>query len=263
MDTMVAVFSFVLGTIFGSFLNVCIVRMPEEKSIIRPPSHCVSCKRPIAWHDNIPLVSFIILRGRCRYCNAKISIRYFIVEVFTGIVFLGFYLYFGLQWILIPYLIFICGLIIATFVDIKHRIIPDEISIGGIVIGIVLSAAIPSLHDTSSILFSVGRSLLGVVVGGGSIYIMGMIGDFVFKKETMGGGDVKLLGMIGAFLGWQAAILTFFIAPVFGAIVGIVVKIRTKESLIPYGPFLALGAVISLFWSRQIIDFILGGYGLY
>ncbi|MFH1359916.1 MAG: prepilin peptidase [Candidatus Omnitrophota bacterium] len=263
IDSVIKVFIFAIGAAVGSFLNVCIVRMPEEKSVIWPSSHCVHCKKNILWFDNIPLLSYWLLRGRCRFCKEKISIRYFLVELLTACFFIVFYNTYGLHPVLIPYLIFVCGLIIATFVDIKYRIIPDEISVGGIVVGFLLSLAIPDLQQTSSVLLAAKRSCLGILIGGGSIYAMGLLGDFIFKKESMGGGDVKLLAMIGAFLGWPSAILAFFIAPLFGAVAGIIVKIRTKESLIPYGPFLALGAIISLFWSQEIIVWVLSGYGLY
>ncbi len=256
------VFAFIFGTIVGSFLNVCIVRLPHGHSVVSPGSHCRHCQKPIQWYDNIPLLSYILLRGRCRNCGKYFSCRYFWVELITGLFFLIFYYYSGLTWILVPYLIFISGLIVATFVDIEHRIIPDEISVGGVVVGLVLSVLIPALHDAPNILISLARSLLGILIGGGTIYLMGMLGDFLFKKESMGGGDIKLLAMIGAFLGWQKALLTFFIAPFFGAMLGIIVKIRTKESVIPYGPFLAMGALISLFWFEPIIEWILGGYGL-
>lgn len=258
-----AVLIFIFGAIIGSFLNVCIVRMPHEESVITPRSHCVKCKKMIPWYDNIPFVSFIVLRGKCRFCGAKISFRYFLVELITACSFVVFYGYFGLNPILLPYLIMLSGLIVATFVDIEHRIIPDEISIGGSAAGLILSILIPQLHGTDSYLWGGVSSLIGILVGGGSIYIMGLIGDFIFKKESMGGGDVKLMGMIGAFLGWKAALLAFFIAPFFGAIFGIIVKIRTKESLIPYGPFLALGAIIALFFSEPLITWIMSGYGLY
>lgn len=262
-EIIIGFFVFWLGAIIGSFLNVCIVRMPKEESVVTPRSHCVHCKKQIPWYDNIPFVSFIALKGRCRFCQAKISVQYFIVELVTALMFLWLYFYFGLVWALAAYFIFVSGLIVATFVDIEHRIIPDEISVGGMVAGIILSFLIPQLHETSSNLLGVWQSLLGILIGGGSIYAMGMLGDFLFKKESMGGGDVKLLAMIGAFLGWKSALLTFFIAPIFGAVAGIIVKIRTKESLIPYGPFLAMGALISLFWSKQIIEWIIGGYGMY
>ena len=256
------VFIFVLGAVVGSFLNVCIVRMPHTQSIVYPGSHCVHCKKPILWYDNIPLLSYIFLGGKCRFCKKKISFRYFIVELVTAVSFLIFYRHFGFDIILWPYLLMLCGFIIATFVDMEHRIIPDEISVGGIVVGIILSALIPELHDTSLWTVGLWRSLLGVLIGGGAIYAMGLLGDFIFKKESMGGGDVKLLAMMGAFLGWQMAVLTFFVAPIFGALAGIIIKIRTKESVIPYGPFLVIGALVSLFWAEPIVQWILSGYGL-
>lgn len=262
MENLIGVAVFIFGSLIGSFLNVCIVRMPKEESVVFPRSHCVSCKKQIPWYDNIPFVSFILLGGRCRFCKKTISIQYFIVELTTAGLFLWTYLYFGLSWALLAYLVMVGGLIVATFVDIEHRIIPDEISVGGMVVGLVFSFLIPSMHGVTSNFLSLGYSLMGVLIGGGAIYAMGMLGDFIFKKESMGGGDVKLLAMIGAFLGWKAAILTFFIAPVFGAVAGIIVKIRTKESVIPYGPFLALGALICLYWSGPIIQWIMEGYGI-
>jgi len=249
---------------------VCIVRLPEEKSVIFPASHCPHCKKFIFWYDNIPLVSYLSLRGRCRFCQKRISFRYFLVEFITALTFVGFYQYFGLNILLIPYLVMVSGFIVALFVDFEHRIIPDEVSVGGILVGLVFSLLIPSLHGLESQKFnslihlqSLGWSFLGVLIGGGIIYAMGLLGDFLFKKESMGGGDVKFLAMIGAFLGWQLAILTFFIAPMFGAVFGIIEKIRKNDSAIAYGPFLALGALISLFWGDIILDWIFGGYGLY
>ncbi len=253
---------FLFGLIVGSFLNVCIIRMAKEESIVMPGSHCLKCKKQIPWYDNIPLLSFILLRGKCRFCGEKFSFRYFFIELLTGLVFLGMYQYVGLRLILIPYLVMMSGFIVATFTDIDERIIPDEISIGGMIVGLVLSLLIPELHKTDLHLLSLWRSVLGVLIGGGSIYLMGILGDFIFKKESMGGGDVKLMAMIGAFLGWKLAILAFFIAPFFGAVFGIIEKIRTKQSLIPYGPFLVIGALIALFYSDPIINWILTGYGL-
>lgn len=275
MTTFVAVFIFIVGAVVGSFLNVCIVRMPQEKSIVNPRSHCVHCQKAIPWYDNIPFVSYILLGGRCRFCKQKISFRYFIVEFTTALMFLIFYLHFGGTKLLLPYLVMVSGFVVATFVDFEHRIIPDEISVGGILIGLVAGMLIPQLHGISpssaasggAMIFShfksLGLSLLGVLVGGGLIYAMGTLGDFLFKKESMGGGDVKLMAMIGAFLGWKLAILTFFIAPFFGAIFGIIEKIRTKDTAIAYGPFLALGALISLFYGDVLLAWILSGYGLY
>lgn len=267
IEQLVGVLFFVVGAITGSFLNVCIVRMPLEESIVLPRSHCVNCKKMIPWYDNIPFVSYILLQGKCRFCKTKISFRYFLVELITALSFLGFYFYFALSPVLLPYLVMISCFIVAIFVDFEHRIIPDEISIGGMIAGIVLSLFIPALHGIEEVgikanFISLGWSLVGVLVGGGSIYAMGLIGDFIFKKESMGGGDVKLMALVGAFLGWKLALLTFFVAPFFGAVYGVIEKIRTKDSAIAYGPFLVIGALISLFWGEFIIYYILSGYGM-
>jgi len=264
------IFAFLFGAVIGSFLNVCIHRMPQEGySLVVPGSHCPNCKKPIPWYDNIPLLSYIFLGGKCRNCKAPIRIRYFLVEFLTAVSFAVFYNTFGLTFNLFFYLIFLCGLIVATFIDIQHRIIPDEISVGGIVVGLFLSA----LKGVSSCPISFNPkpllgSLLGVVVGGGIIYLTGVLFDLVYFKllkhppingetESMGGGDVKLLAMIGAFLGWQAAILTFFLAPFFGAIVGVVNLVAKKDHTIPYGPFLSLAAILVLFWGKQLLSLIL------
>ena len=264
---------FIFGTIVGSFLNVCIVRLPLEKSVVFPASHCVHCKNPIPWYYNVPLLSYLILMGRCNFCQGSISIRYFIVELVTGFSFTAFYFYFGLTPIFFAYLIMLAGFIVATFVDLEHRIIPDEISVGGMIVGVILSLFIPELHNMQAgpgaswtiwpHLKSLGYALLGVLVGGGSIYLMGVLGDLIFRKESMGGGDVKLMAMVGAFMGWKLALLTFFIAPFFGAVWGVIEKIRTKESAIAYGPFLVIGALISLFKGEEIIQWIIRGYGIY
>jgi leader peptidase (prepilin peptidase)/N-methyltransferase len=261
-NAVLGVFIFIFGAMTGSFLNVCIVRLPLEKSVVFPGSHCVACRTPIEWYDNIPLISWLVLGGRCRACKAKISFRYWFVELLTGLTFFLFYRHYGTQPVLWPYLFMVSGFIIAIFVDFKHRIIPDEVSIGGMIAGVALSLFVPQLQGTHSPFLGVGYSLLGLLVGGGTIYLMGVFGDFVFKKETMGGGDVKLMGMVGSFMGWKLALLTFFLAPFFGAGFGIVEKIRTKDSTIAYGPFLIMGALVSLFWGEKIIDFLLAG-GIY
>lgn len=262
---------FILGAAVGSFLNVCIVRLPHEKSVVFPGSHCVKCQKPIRFYDNIPLLSYILLGGKCRHCKAKFSIRYFFVELLTAFTFLWLFQYYGMNIILLPYLVMFSGFIVATFVDFEHRIIPDEVSIGGMLVGLVFSLFIPQLHgltpsaDAGLLIYakSFGLSLLGVLIGGGSIYAMGILGDILFKKESMGGGDVKLMAMVGAFMGWKLALLAFFLAPFFGSVYGIAEKIRTNDTAIAYGPFLVAGSIISLFYGPEIINWILSGYGLY
>ena len=270
MEIIITIFLFLFGIVIGSFLNVCIVRWPHEKSVVRPRSHCPKCAKVIRWYDNIPLLSYLILGGKCRHCKTKISFRYFLVELISGLSFVLFYYFFGLDVLLVPYLFMMGCFIIATFVDFEHRIIPDEVSVGGMCVGLVMSLLIPSMHvlnvgDLPWYLLhlkSFGISLLGVIIGGGCIYLMGMLGDWMFKKESMGGGDIKFLAMVGAFLGWEKALLAFFIAPFFGAVYGIIEKIRVDDTAIAYGPFLVLGSLIALFYGDPIIAWIIGGYGI-
>lgn len=262
-------FVVLFGLVTGSFLNVCIHRMPQEGySLIRPGSHCPQCNKLVFWYDNIPLLSYILLFGKCRFCKAKINPRYFIVELLTGLTFLVLFKYFGFTYNFFVFSIFLCGLIVSTFIDIQHRIIPDEISVGGIVVGLALRA-IQGINFSPFTFYykPLLNSFLGVIIGGGIIYLTGFFFDLVYFKllkkppiqgetESMGGGDVKLLAMIGAFLGWERAVLTFFLAPLFGAIIGVINLTVKKDHTIPYGPFLSLGAVLSLFFSTQIIRLI-------
>jgi leader peptidase (prepilin peptidase)/N-methyltransferase len=198
-----------------------------------------------------------LLKGRCRDCGQKISPRYFLVELLTGLIFLAIYFKFGLTPKSFGYFIFASGLIVATFVDFDFQIIPDEISLGGIVVGILGSFIFPALQNAPNHLLGLRQSLFGVLVGGGALWILGCVGDFIFKKESMGGGDVKLLAMIGAFMGWQTALLCLPVASVIGAIVGVIIKIKTKESVIAFGPYLSIGAFVSMFWASKIVSFFL------
>lgn len=174
---------------------------------------------------------------------------------------LGLYASFGLTAKFFAYSILTSGLIVVTFIDLATYEIPDYISLGGILAGLVFSAVYPSVFNTEERLLSMSRSFLGVISGGGAIYMMGLLGTIAFKKEAMGGGDVKLMGAIGAFLGWKLTILAFFIAPFFGAIFGLIIKAKQDKSVIPYGPFLALGAVIAIFFGEGIVQYLF--YGLY
>ncbi|HDZ76491.1 MAG TPA: prepilin peptidase [Candidatus Omnitrophica bacterium] len=251
---------FIFGLIIGSFLNVCIVRMPRVESIAGPRSRCPYCNNKINWYDNIPLISYILLAGKCRHCNMRISFQYFVVEFLTALVFLFIYDYYGLSIDFSIYALFVALLLVATFVDIKYRIIPDEVSLGGIVLGLFLSFIFPQMQEVNSNLSGLALSGLGVVAGAGITYLTGVAGSFVFKKEAMGLGDVKLMGAVGAFLGWKLAILTFFIAPFFGAVYGIVILLRKGSHLIAYGPFLSIAAGIALFYGENIIRTLFLGY---
>jgi len=257
MEIIMKAFIFCLGSMVGSFLNVCIYRLQRQESIVRPRSYCPHCRHQIAWYDNIPFISYMFLRGCCRHCKKKISFRYFIVELITASLFLFLFNHFGMTLSYWVYVILASSLVVVTFIDIDIQEIPDEIDLSGIVIGLLLCTVFPQLQDTFSHKLGLFRSFLGVLAGGGSIYLTGLIGDFIFKKESMGGGDVKLMAMVGAFIGWKLAILTFFIAPFFGAVIGIILKIRKGTSLIPYGPFLSLATLISIIWGKEIINWFL------
>jgi len=260
--------AFVFGAIVGSFLNVCIHRMPQGESVVWPHSHCPRCKKKIPGYDNIPFLSFIFLKGRCRFCKERISLRYPLVELITATMFVVLFRRYALTYEFFIFVVFLCSLVIATFVDIQHRIIPDEVSIGGMILGLIFNAVkginIKPLSYGFGPLFN---SFLGMLTGAAIIYVTRFLFDTVYFKilkkpavsgETtcMGDGDIILLAMIGAFLGWQAALLTFFIAPFLGIVAGVINLIVKKDHLIPYGPFLSLAALISLFWSDKILRFL-------
>jgi leader peptidase (prepilin peptidase) / N-methyltransferase len=260
---------FIFGSIVGSFLNVCIHRMPDGQSVVWPRSHCPKCKKRIPGYDNVPFISYILLKGKCRSCHEKISLRYPLVELLTALISVALFIRYGLTYDFFIYMVMAWGLIIATFVDIQHRIIPDEVSVGGMIIGFILiSIKGVELNPLGFTFRPMLQALFGIIVGGGIIYLTGVIFDLVYFKllkrpaingetESMGGGDVKLLAMIGAFMGWQRAVLTFFLAPFFGLVIGIINLVCKKDHTIPYGPFLSIAALISLFWAQDLIRFIL------
>jgi len=244
---------FVLGLIVGSFSNVCIYRIPRNESVIYPASHCPKCRTKIKPIDNIPLLSYILLKGRCRNCGSKISIQYPVVEFLTGLIYLIVYLIYGLSIQTLVYIILSSALIIIAFIDLQEQIIPDIISLPGIVIGLILSFIVPYM--------SFINSALGALVGGGIILIIAWVGSIIFKKEAMGGGDVKLAAMIGAFLGWRYTIISLFLGFFIGALVGIILilsKIKSKEDMVPFGPFIVLGSIITLLWGEKILAWYIG-----
>ena len=247
------IFVFIVGAIVGSFLNVCIHRLPRGESIVTPPSHCPGCNKVLPWHDNIPLLSFMLLGGRCRFCKAKIIWRYFIVELLTAGIFLALYLFLGLSVKFFFAVLFLSLLIVATFVDFEHEEIPDEVSVGGLILALILSAVFPKFMGASVAWAGFVKSLSGAIAGGASIYLVGVLGKVVFRRDAMGEGDVKLMAMIGAFLGVKLVILSFFIAPVFGSIFGVISRIRTGKETMPYGPFLSLSAVLAFLYGDNIL----------
>lgn len=248
---------FIIGLCIGSFLNVCIYRIPEARSILKPRSFCPNCKKPIPWYDNIPLLSFLVLRGRCRSCGASISPRYPAVELLTALAGVMLLWFFGLTPRFFAYGVFTCALIVIVFIDQKHREIPDFITIPGIFVGAVLMTVF-RLDGAESAFAAFGDAFGGIFLGGLMMFIMGVVGEVLFRKEAVGGGDVKLMAMVGAFLGWRLAILAFFIAPLAGVGVALFMKIKYKADAVPYAPYLALGAMISLLWGNRIVEILFG-----
>jgi leader peptidase (prepilin peptidase)/N-methyltransferase len=257
---MAALLVFIFGSIIGSFLNVCIYRLPKNESIVFPASHCPKCRKKILWYDNVPFLSYILLGGKCRSCRAGISFRYFLVETITASVAVLLYSYFALTPKFFAYSVFSFGLIVATFVDFEIQEIPDQISIGGAIVGVVLSLVFPGIMGALSHWGGLLESLKSALIGGGIIYLLGVFGKIAFKKDAMGGGDVKLMAMIGAFLGWKNVLLVFFMAPFFGGIVGLIQKIKDGRNIIPYGPYLSLAAFITIFYGDKILRFFLYGF---
>lgn len=247
------VFSALFGAIIGSFLNVVILRLPkDDASIVFPASHCPGCQTPLAWYDNIPIVSFLLLRARCRSCGMKISWQYPLVEAAMALLAVALFRHFGPTWAFGIYFLFCAALLAIFVIDLHHQIIPDVISLPGIGIGFALSFVNPLVNWQSA--------AIGILVGGGILYLIAA-GYYLFtKREGMGGGDIKLLAMIGAFLGWQALPFVVFASSILGSIVGIFAMLKQKKggkTVIPYGPFLALAAVAYLFFQpeiRQLLD---------
>jgi leader peptidase (prepilin peptidase)/N-methyltransferase len=244
---------FLLGAIIGSFLNVCVYRIPAGQSIVSPPSRCPQCGASIRWYQNIPIVSYLVLRGRCAGCRARISPRYPLVEALTGLLFLLVWMAFGWQAATPLYWVFAAALVVITFIDLDHQIIPDVISLPGIIVGFLTALAIPWLSWTDS--------LLGILLGGGSLFLVAEAYHRLTGQEGMGGGDVKLLAMIGAFLGWKAILPVIFLGSLAGSLVGVPLMIAKRSGgklAIPFGPFLALGAIVCLLWGRYLLVWYLG-----
>jgi leader peptidase (prepilin peptidase)/N-methyltransferase len=347
---------FIFGCIVGSFLNVCIHRMPLEISIVSPPSHCPHCQYAIPFYLNIPLVTWLGLRGRCKNCGAPISFRYFLVELLTGLAFLGCWLKFGVPGhplsslpLALVFAVFLAGLLVASFIDFEHFIIPDEITFGGVVLGFAVSFFLPELQSAASAGLALARSALGILVGAGVVYAILRLGKLMFgrhllklqpgtkiiftetvlclgereipyeeifyrksdaivlsarrvelvdrcyqsavirlspslleiggekinpadvayleaecdeivlPREAMGLGDVKFMAAIGAFIGWQGALFSLMVSSLIGATVGVVlIALRRREwsSRMPYGPYIALAAVVWVFAGHKILSLV-------
>jgi leader peptidase (prepilin peptidase)/N-methyltransferase len=250
---MVTLFAFIFGSVVGSFLNVCIYRLPNEESIVAPRSRCPACQSPIHALDNIPLISFLFLRGRCRACGASISWRYPLVEALTGTLFALTVVRFGVTAQAALFLLFLAGLIVISFIDLDHQIIPNIITLPGIPLGLLAGVFFrdPSLLDR----------VIGTLAGAGFLYLVLFYGGVLYGQEAMGEGDLNLIAMVGAFLGWKAVIVTILVGCLVGSVVGLsLIALRRlgRRQHIPFGPFLSLGAIVALFWGDQLIAWYLG-----
>ncbi|MHB8110175.1 MAG: prepilin peptidase [Syntrophorhabdaceae bacterium] len=247
------IFAFIFGAVVGSFLNVCIYRLPRKKSIVSPPSACPACEKPVRFYDNIPLVSYILLRGKCRDCGVRFSFRYFAVEVLTAVIFLMIYRRWGLSYETFIEMFFAAILIVVSFIDYDFQIIPDILSVGGMIAGLMLSFVRPG--------FRVMESVYGVLIGGGVLFAIAYGYQLITKREGMGGGDIKLLAMIGSFTGLKGVLFSLIGGSVIGTIVGIpLMFIKGKGEgtryAIPFGPFLSLCAVLYLFTGPGVIRMV-------
>jgi leader peptidase (prepilin peptidase)/N-methyltransferase len=257
LQTIIFVFVFIIGAVAGSFLNVVILRLPAEgESIVFPASRCPKCLQTIRWYDNIPIISFILLRKRCRNCGEPISWQYPLVELVMALLSLALVFKFGITFALPIYFVFSAALLVVIIIDFYHKIIPDSISLPGIVAGFACSFINPVVTWQ--------ESGLGLLIGGGVLYAVAA-GYYLFtKREGMGGGDIKLLAMIGAFLGWQSLPFVVFGSSILGAVIGIGAMLKQKRggrTMIPYGPFLSIAALLYMFY-REMIDYYLVLYFL-
>jgi leader peptidase (prepilin peptidase)/N-methyltransferase len=253
-ETTLLLLATIFGLVIGSFLNVCIHRIPLRMSLVSPPSRCPKCGRPVRWFDNIPVLSWILLGGKCRSCENRISAQYPMVELATGLAFLA------VAWVtppglqLVARLIFVCLLVVLFGIDLEHQLLPDVITLPGIAIGLIFSVvASPGWQN----------ALMGVVLGAGVLYAIAGAYYVVRRQEGLGMGDVKMLAMIGAFLGWQAVLVTLVLSSFAGALVGLGLMAIQRGSMklaLPYGTFLALGAVAAMLVGEPLIAWYVGFY---
>ena len=274
--TVFACFAFALGACVASFLNVCIWRLPREESVVRPGSHCPKCNAPIKWYQNIPIVSWCCLRGRCANCHQPISIRYTVVELLGGVLFLMAYLQWAMPsilrqmpilglvpasdvWLVAAEWLVITGLILGSFIDLEHFYLPDRVTIGGMVLGVPLSFLVPELQCQTDRLIALYWSLGGMAAGFLFLWGVGAFFSKLFKKEALGFGDVKLIGAVGAFFGPVAVLFTTILSSLVGSIIGLILVARGRAKLggftaVPYGPFLAIGALVWMYWGPALVE---------
>lgn len=245
-----------LGAVIGSFLNVCIYRLPRQESVAWPGSHCPACGQAIRWHDNIPLIGYLLLRGRCRACKGAIALRYPAVEALNAVGYVGMLWWFGPGWEALIYAVFYSALLVVAGTDLTHKIIPNAVTYPGVIAGVASAGLVLPLGWA--------QSLLGVLVGGGLLWVLAWASPYLFGKEGMGGGDIKLMGMVGAVLGWKLALLTIMIGSLLGSVVGVaLIGTNTigRQDYIPFGPFLVFGALVSLLFGIPVIEWYQGLLG--
>jgi len=244
-DPIIAIAVSAVGLCFGSFLNVCILRIPKDQSLLRPPSTCPQCGHPIAWFDNIPVFSWLALRGKCRQCRASISLQYPLIELLVGLIWLAAYLLYGFT------LHGLAGAVLGTILlgigitDARHYLIPNEYTWGGLALGLALSLE----GGWQGFVYAV----IGAATGFGLLYVVGEVGRWLFKEEAMGGGDIKMMAMVGSFVGWKGVLLTIFAGALFGTLIFVPLSLR-KKRLVPFGVFLAVGAAVTFIWGDGILE---------
>lgn len=249
---------FIFGVLWGSFANVVIFRLPQGKSVVVPRSACPKCSTLIAWYDNVPILSWLLLRGKCRKCKATISWRYPLVEFIMGLLFCLAFIKVGWSWLLLEYLVFFFGLVTVSFIDFDHMILPDRFTLSGIVIGLIGAALNPEREFLSA--------LLGVLLGGGFLWAVAYLYLVLRKQDGMGGGDIKLLGWIGAVLGVKSIPFVILFSSITGSIVGIAWSFKVKQGMktsIPFGPYLALAAIVyALYGGQELANLYFRFFGL-
>lgn len=271
---MIAAIIFVFGLALGSFLNVCIYRLPRGESVVRPRSRCPNCGRPIAAYDNIPLVSYLLLRGRCRECRAPIAALYPLVEGITALALVVAYLRFGLTPTALKAGVLAAALIVLTFTDLRERLLPDAVTLPGIVVGLLFALWVPVADGTAALLLrslnvsglpplwlSVADALLGALLGAGLLYVLGEVWYRLRKVEAMGLGDVKLMAMVGLFFGVKLTLLTLLLGSLVGSLLGglfILLARKGTQYELPLGTFLGLAALVALFWGQPLVEAYLG-----
>lgn len=242
-ELLVRVYAFVVGAAVGSFLNVCVYRLPEGLSVVSPPSRCPACGRQIGWRDNVPILGWILLRGRCRGCGTSISVQYPLVELTVALFWLAAALRHGLTWQALSTALFFTLLLGIALTDARAYTIPHEFTWTGIAAGLALSLAPGGITPL--------RSLIGAAVGFGVLYLVAVVGEWAFKKPAMGGGDIWMMGMLGAFLGPTGVLLTLFLGALLGTVIFGPISMRTGK-LVPFGIFLALGGAVTEPWGAAI-----------